>query len=91
MYNKIMIPLRIIAISLAALIAIYGVCFAFGHPFDLHLDMHHIQQETEKKNQEDRKTEARQKEWVREIESIWRDSDDSCGTIDSRDDNRGER
>ena len=38
-YNKIMIPLRIIAIAVAAIIGLYGLCFAFGgsfgHPFDL--------------------------------------------------------
>lgn len=35
MYNAIMIPLRLVAMAIAALICIIAMC-SFNHPFDMH-------------------------------------------------------
>lgn len=98
-YNKIIMSLKIIAISLAGIVALCGICFGFGggtfgHPLDFHYELEQIIIDAEKKNEEDARRDARHREWVRDIESIWRDNtsdNSSYGTMDSRDDNRGER
>ena len=53
------------------------------------MNVEEAERDAEKKNEHDAARNRRHQEWVRDIDSIC--IDQNCGTIDNRDDNRGER